>query len=65
MTLVGEDTSLMGSLKGVLIAALTALALIALFATNAIAMLAQVFCLFSVVVFVGTSLFGLAAKLRA
>jgi len=55
----------MGSLKGVLIAALIAVALIALFATNAMAMLAQVFCLFSVVVFVGTSLFGLAAKLRA
>jgi hypothetical protein len=55
----------MVSLKGVLIAALSALALIALFATNAIAMLAQVFCLVSVVVFVGTSLFGLAAKLRA
>lgn len=55
----------MGSLKGVLIAALSALALIALFATNAISMLAQVFCLFSVVVFVGTSLLGLAAKLRA
>jgi hypothetical protein len=55
----------MVSLKGVLIAALSALALIALFATNAIAMLAQVFCLFSVVVFVGTSLLGLAAKLRA
>ena len=60
-----RNTSLMGSLKGVLIAALIALALIALFATNAIAMLAQVFCLVSAVVFVGTSLFGLAAKLRA
>lgn len=55
----------MRSLKGALIAALVALVLIALLATNAIATLAQVFCQFSVVVFVGTSLFGLAAKLRA
>jgi len=42
-------------LKGTLIAALIALGLIALLATNAIAMFAQVFCLFSVGVFVGTS----------
>ena len=60
-----RNSNLMLSLKGVLIAALSALALVALFATNAISMLAQVFCLFSVVVFVGTSLLGLAAKLRA
>jgi len=65
LILIGEENGLMRSLKGVLIAALVVLALVALFATNAIAMLAQVFCLVSVVVFVGTSLFGLAAKLRA
>ena len=51
-------------LKAICVAALIALALGSLLATNAIAGIAQAFCLGSVVVFAGTSLFGLAAKLR-
>jgi len=54
----------MRTLKNLLVAALIALAVVVLFATNAIATVAQVYCLFSVVVFAGTSVFGLAAKLR-
>ena len=52
-------------LKAICVAALIVLALVSLLATNAIAGIAQAFCLGSVVVFAGTSLFGLAAKLRA
>jgi hypothetical protein len=54
----------MRNLKAIVVAALIALALVGLFATNAIATLAQSFCTISVIVFAGTSLFGLAAKLR-
>jgi len=54
----------MRTLKAIIVAALIALALVGLLATNAIATVAQAFCLVSVVVFAGTSLFGLAAKLR-
>jgi hypothetical protein len=50
--------------KEIFIAVLIALVLVGLLATNAIATVAQLFCLVSVVVFAGTSLFGLAAKLR-
>jgi len=53
------------TLKAIIVATLIALALVGLLATNAIASVAQIFCLVSVVVFAGTSLFGLAAKLRA
>ncbi|HUL35639.1 MAG TPA: hypothetical protein VL128_17280 [Candidatus Eisenbacteria bacterium] len=55
----------MRTLKAIFAAALIALALVGLLATNAIASVAQTFCMISVVVFAGTSLFGLAAKLRA
>ena len=55
----------MRNLKAIVVATLIALALVGLFATNAIANIAQSFCTISVIVFVGTSLFGLAAKLRA
>ena len=51
-------------LKAICVAALIVLALVSLLATNAIAGIAQAFCLGSVVVFAGTSLLGLAAKLR-
>jgi hypothetical protein len=54
----------MRNLREVFVAALIALVLVALLATNAIATVAQLFCLVSVVVFAATSLFGLAAKLR-
>jgi len=54
----------MRNLKVIVVATLIALALVGLFATNAIATVAQSFCTVSVIVFAGTSLFGLAAKLR-
>lgn len=54
----------MRTLKAIFAAILIALALVGLLATNAIASVAQAFCTISVVVFAGTSLFGLAAKLR-
>ena len=55
----------MRNLKTVLMATLIGLALVGLLATNAIATVAQLFCMISVTVFVGTALFGLAVKLRA
>jgi hypothetical protein len=55
----------MRNLREIFVAVLIAIALVGLLATNAIAMIAQSFCLLSVVVFAATSLFGLAAKLRA
>ena len=54
----------MRTLKAVIVAVLIIFALVGLLATNAIATLAQAFCLVSVAVFAGTSLLGLAAKLR-
>ncbi len=54
----------MRALKGIIVATVGALALVGLLATNAISSVAQAFCLVSVTVFAGTSLFGLAAKLR-
>jgi hypothetical protein len=55
----------MRNLREIFVAVLIAIALVGLLATNAIATIAQLFCLLSVVVFAATSLFGLAAKLRA
>lgn len=54
----------MRTLKAIFVAALIALVLVGLLATNAIATVAQTFCMVSVVVFAATSFFGLAAKLR-
>lgn len=54
----------MRTLKAIIVAALIAFALVGLLATNAIAAVAQAFCLFSVSIFACTALFGLAAKLR-
>ena len=55
----------MRNLREISVTALVALALAGLLATNAIATVAQLFCLISVVIFAATALFGLAAKLRA
>jgi hypothetical protein len=55
----------MRNLREIFVAVLIAIALVGLLATNTIATIAQVFCLGSVAVFAATSLFGLAAKLRA
>jgi hypothetical protein len=46
------------------IPALVVLGLTQLFTTSVVSVVARTFCLVSVVVFVGTSLFGLASKLR-
>jgi len=54
----------MRTLKGIIAAILVALVLMGLLVTSAFAAVAQAFCLVSVAVFAGTSLFGLAAKLR-
>ena len=48
----------MRALKGIIVAVLVALALVFM------SSVAQAFCLVSVAVFAGTSLFGLASKLR-
>jgi len=55
----------MRTLKAIFVAALIGVILVGLLATDAIAGVAQAFCMVSVVVFAATSLFGLAAKLRA
>lgn len=55
----------MRTLKAIFVAAVVALLAVALLATNVIATVAQAFCMVSVVVFAATSVFGLAAKLRA
>lgn len=52
-------------LKASPILVLVLLGLTHLFTTSAISLVARTFCLVSVVVFVGTALFGLASKLRA
>jgi hypothetical protein len=51
--------------KFALLAIVVALGLTSLFTTNAISVVAEVFCLASVSVFACTALFGLATKLRA
>jgi uncharacterized membrane protein len=62
---VGRRNKSVKNWKFALLAIAVALGLTSLFMTNAISVLAEVFCVVSVLVFACTALFGLATKLRA